>query len=169
MTLNIDVSNPAGDWSMVEDVDIRAAACAAWNSISSDDEDGEVSIVLADDAFIQDLNARFRGNNAPTNVLSFPLLDFENDLSGCNPGEARHLGDIILALATITREAEAQDKALSDHARHLVVHGLLHLMGWDHEATQAAMEMEALEVEILAGLGVANPYEAAANPYEAAV
>ncbi len=169
MTLNIDISNPSGDWSMVEDAGIRSAACAAWNSISDDDEEGEVSIVLADDAFIQDLNARFRAKNTPTNVLSFPLLDFENGLSGRNPGEVRHLGDIVLALTTIAREAEAQDKTLSDHARHLVVHGFLHLLGWNHEAESAAMEMEALEVEILAGLDIDNPYEAAANPYEAAV
>ena len=178
MTLNIDISNPSGDWSMVEDAGIRSAACAAWSAASDDDEEGEVSIVLADDAFIQDLNARFRNKNLPTNVLSFPLLE-PGDVGGdvgdgavdgmslvappSNLGEPRHLGDIILALTTITREAEAQGKALSDHAHHLVVHGFLHLLGWDHEKAAAADEMEAQEIAILAELNIANPYEAEAN------
>lgn len=179
MTLNVDISNPSGDWSMLKESSIRAAACAAWNAVKDDGTESEVSIVLADDAFIQDLNARFRDKNLPTNVLSFPLLDPPNVRDGdvgdraedgmslvappSNPGEPRHLGDIILALTTITREAEAQGKTLSDHARHLVVHGFLHLLGWDHEETAAADEMEAQEIAILAGLNIANPYESGAN------
>ena len=107
-----------------------------------------MTILLTDDATIQDLNARFRGKDAITNVLSFPA-----------PSIARpHLGDIALAYGVCVQEAEAQGKPLAHHLMHLTAHGVLHLLGYDHESDVDAEEMEALEREILAGLGVPDPY-----------
>ncbi len=106
---------------------------------------GELAVVLADDGFVQQLNAQFRGKNKPTNVLSFE-------------GEGEALGDIVLAFQTIKQEADAQDKSFKNHTLHLVVHGVLHLMGHDHMKQNEAEAMEALEIKVLKKLGVANPY-----------
>lgn len=110
--------------------------------------DGEVSVLLTDDAEVKTLNADFRAKDRPTNVLSFPAPDFA----------APHLGDVALALETCAREAKDQGKTLGDHLSHLVAHGVLHLLGWDHEIEAEAEAMEALEREVLAGLGIADPY-----------
>jgi probable rRNA maturation factor len=107
--------------------------------------DGDLCIVLANDRLQRRLNHTFRGADKSTNVLSF-----EDGESGP--------GDVVLALETITREAKAQGKSLADHLAHLVVHGVLHLMGYDHEKEIEAKRMERLEVEILAGLAIADPY-----------
>lgn len=106
---------------------------------------GEMAVVLADDAFVRDLNKTFRGKDKPTNVLSFP-------------GEEEALGDIVLALETIAREADKQGKTFRDHATHLLVHGMLHLLGFDHARAKDAAAMEKREIKILKTLGVANPY-----------
>jgi probable rRNA maturation factor len=106
---------------------------------------GGLCIVLADDRLQRRLNREFRGRDKPTNVLSFE-------------GAPEALGDVVLALETIAAEAEAQGKALPDHFAHLVVHGVLHLMGYDHERPGQARRMERLEIEILARLGIADPY-----------
>ena len=112
------------------------------------EEAGDVTILLADDATVRDLNARFRGKDASTNVLSFPA-----------PETARpHLGDIALAHGACAREAVEQGKLLADHLSHLVVHGVLHLLGYDHQADAPAEVMEAMERDILLKLGVADPY-----------
>lgn len=112
-----------------------------------EDLEGEISILLTDDENIQQLNKNYRGKDKPTNVLSFPQEE---------PGM---LGDIALALETLEREAEEQEKSLSDHFTHLFVHGVLHLRGYDHELGQKEQdEMEALEIKILKDLGVDNPY-----------
>ncbi len=107
---------------------------------------GQVALVLADDATIQSLNHDFRGKNKPTNVLSFPS------------DEANELGDVILAFETIAREALAQHKTLKTHTTHLIVHGTLHLLGFDHEDEADALIMESLEIEILSKLAIENPY-----------
>jgi probable rRNA maturation factor len=113
----------------------------------------EVSIVLADDTFIRDLNKNWRGKDKPTNVLSFP--------QDADPGHGPvTLGDIIMAYETIAQEATAQNKTFADHALHLAIHGLLHLLGYDHENDRQAEDMEALEILILGRLGIKNPYEA---------
>jgi probable rRNA maturation factor len=109
---------------------------------------GEVVVLLADDATIRDLNARFRGKDRPTNVLSFPAAE------SARP----HLGDVALAYGVCAAEAQAQGKGLADHLTHLVVHGVLHLLGRDHEDDAEAEGMEAEERAILQGLGVADPY-----------
>jgi len=111
-----------------------------------------VSVILTDDAEQQRLNRDFRGKDAPTNVLSFPIGDATPD------GGPTILGDVVLAFETVAREAAEQKKPLADHLRHLVVHGVLHLLGFDHETDAEAEVMEALEREILAGLGVPDPY-----------
>ena len=106
-----------------------------------------LSLLFSDDAEITTLNARFRGKDRPTNVLSFP------------DGEDGYLGDVILAYETVYHEAMAQNKSFRDHMLHLVIHGVLHLLGYDHAYPRDAMQMEALEVGILARLCIANPYE----------
>lgn len=106
---------------------------------------GELCLVLADDRLQRALNHQFRGKDRSTNVLSFDTAP-------------AGLGDVVLALETVQTEAEAQGKSLADHVTHLVVHGVLHLMGHDHAGTAEARRMEHLERAILAGLGVGDPY-----------
>ena len=114
----------------------------------------ELGLTFTDDAAIAELNERWRGKPTATNVLSFPAPP---------PPAAqlpRFLGDIVLAFETIEREAKAEDKPIEQHLAHLVVHGLLHLLGHDHEEDEDANRMEALETAILAGLGIDDPYAA---------
>jgi len=132
---------------------LRRAAEAAWAGAGGRGA-AELSILLADDARVRQLNRDYRGKDKPTNVLSFPAGD-----EGA-AGRPRMLGDVALALETIRREAQAQSKSLGDHASHLTVHGVLHLLGYDHETETQANAMEALETEILRGLGIADPYAA---------
>lgn len=115
--------------------------------------EGDVVILLTDDAAVQDLNGRFRDRDRPTNVLSFPAAE----------SAAPHLGDLVLAFGVCAAEAEVQGKSLADHLAHLTVHGVLHLLGRDHEAEAEAEAMEAEERTILATLGVADPYRADAQ------
>ncbi len=114
-----------------------------------------IGIRLTDDEEQRRLNYTYRGKDAPTNVLAFPLADLADPLP---PGSPLLLGDVVLAFETVRGEAEAQKKPLADHLRHLVVHGVLHLLGFDHDSEPEAVAMEACEVEILAGLGVPDPY-----------
>ncbi len=122
---------------------VERAAQAALGSV-----EGDVVILLTDDATVQDLNARFRDRDRATNVLSFPAAE----------SAAPHLGDLVLAHGVCAREAAEQGKSLSDHLSHLTVHGVLHLLGRDHADDAEADEMEAEERSILASLGVADPY-----------
>ena len=125
-----------------------------------------ISLLACDDARIAVLNADFRGKPQPTNVLSWPSeergAEFAGDLPVAPlPGSSddpESLGDIAIAWDTCVREAAAQDKPLADHVTHLVVHGVLHLLGYDHVEDEDAAVMEALEVRILASLGVSDPY-----------
>jgi probable rRNA maturation factor len=113
----------------------------------------ELSLVFADDAMVKALNAEWRGKDRPTNVLSFPAFAIK-------PGDRLPplLGDIILAFETVEREAAEEAKLLEHHIGHLVLHGLLHLLGYDHETEEDAEEMEALERSILAKLAIPDPY-----------
>ena len=115
----------------------------------------ELCIVLADDTEQQRLNSLFRAQNTPTNVLAFPAWE-----PGMRPplGAPLLLGDIVLAFETVAREAAEQSKPFADHLRHLIVHGVLHLLGHDHQTADAASVMESLETAILAMVGVPDPY-----------
>jgi probable rRNA maturation factor len=114
----------------------------------ADEHMGEVTVLLTDDEAVADLNARFRNKPGSTNVLSFPAA----------PTAKPHLGDLALAFGVCAREAEAQGKSLRAHLQHLVAHGALHLVGFDHQTDDEAEVMEAREREILARLGVPDPY-----------
>lgn len=118
-----------------------------------------VSLLFADDADVHALNREWRGKDKPTNVLSFPMLEREDLLALAPEGPPELLGDIALALETCQREAADKDISLEHHVTHLLIHGLLHLAGYDHETSpEAAREMERLEIKALALLAIADPY-----------
>jgi probable rRNA maturation factor len=158
ISLDIDVVHDGGDWTSVADAErlVRAAAAAlaAETGLSS----GEICVALSADAEVAELNATYRGKPAATNVLSFPAVPLVPV-----DGEPRFLGDVVLALETMQREAADLGLAVAHHLQHLVVHGMLHLLGYDHQTDAEAEAMEALEVRILARLGIADPYAAAAE------
>lgn len=151
--LTPEVVEDAGTWAFLDDA--RALIEAACAEVATEPglklEAASVTVVLSDDASVKHLNAQYRGKPKPTNVLSFP--------SGPG-GEQGHLGDIVLAEETVQREAESEDISAEHHFQHLVVHGILHLIGYDHETEADAERMEALEIKVLARLGIANPYTA---------
>ena len=137
----------------------RAVHAAVAHSRHPGLTDSEVSIKLTSDAEVRALNAVWRGMDKATNVLSFPMAD-DRDLSRANlvQGELL-LGDIVLARGVCESEAAEKGVAVEDHATHLVVHGTLHLLGYDHHDERDAADMEAREARALKRLGIANPYE----------
>jgi len=144
-TIAIQIDEPAWRRALptVRDVVRRAARAAGKGT-------GEVTVLLTDDNVVRGLNARFREKDAATNVLAFPSA----------PGTGQ-LGDIALAFGVCAREAAEQHKTLADHLSHLIVHGVLHLTGHDHQLDDEATTMEGLERHLLASLGVSDPYAAA--------
>ncbi|TBW36479.1 rRNA maturation RNase YbeY [Siculibacillus lacustris] len=150
----VDTTVEAGPWGDPEAwrplIERVVAAVAVRPELDVPDA-AELSLLLTDDAHIRILNATWRGRDAATNVLSFPSAGDDED-----PGPL--LGDVVVAHETTDREARADGRTFEDHFAHLLVHGLLHLFGFDHEDDAEAEEMEALETEILAGIGVADPY-----------
>ncbi|MCP3462283.1 MULTISPECIES: rRNA maturation RNase YbeY [unclassified Bradyrhizobium] len=135
---------------------IQRAIAAAASFVDDDVTDAEVAVMLTDDSGIRTLNSNWRGIDKPTNVLSFPALQPEGEWKA---GDApRMLGDIAIAYETLRREADEEQKPFDHHLSHLAVHGFLHLIGYDHENDADAEEMEALEQDVLAQLGIPDPY-----------
>ncbi|MEI4231430.1 rRNA maturation RNase YbeY [Roseovarius sp. D22-M7] len=141
----------------------ETAAAATLSHLGLDPADWAISILACDDARIAELNAEFRDRPTPTNVLSWPSAAREPQTPGTRPdlpvpGPDPELGDIAIAHGTCAREAEAAGKSFEDHVTHLVVHAVLHLLGYDHVRDRDATVMEATEIEILGKLGIADPY-----------
>lgn len=153
--MRLDISVAGGDWSRVPRLKLlaRQAAGAALQGAGHERASASASLLFTGDAEMAELNGRFRRKRKPTNVLSFPAA-----AKAPPPGEPTHLGDIVLAWGVVSAEAERQDKPLPAHLSHLIVHGMLHLLGYDHESQDEAAIMEALETRILAGLGYPDPY-----------
>lgn len=152
----IDVIIESTLWESLPEAEALAeraalAAVAASGVVIMDG--AEMSLMLTDDAAIRKLNQTWRDKDKPTNVLSWPAAD-PDDLA-----HSPHCGDIAVAYETLAREAAEEGKTVGDHFSHLVVHGVLHLLGYDHETDDEADEMEQLETDILAGLGVSDPYD----------
>ena len=139
-----------------------AIAESAFPQLARSERPIEISVRLSGDEAVRALNTQWRGKDKSTNVLSFPMLD-EHDLLTANiAGPEMLLGDIILAHGVCETEAAAKGVSVEQHAAHLVVHGTLHLLGYDHEDDAEAADMEAREVRALERLGIGNPYEVAA-------
>jgi probable rRNA maturation factor len=161
VVLQLDISielpwPPTSDW---EAVACRAAAALGGLAPELANPRLSASILFSDDAEVHSLNREWRGKDKPTNVLSFPMHPREHLLALAHDGPPELLGDIALACETCAREAGAKAISLEHHTAHLVIHGLLHLAGYDHEASpDAAAAMEALEIKALALLGIADPY-----------
>ena len=159
--LALEVTVATGGWREAvvapEEVAARAAR-AAYTAASPDfGRSSEAALVLTDDAEVQILNRDYRDEDRATNVLAFPAFN-EDDISRLPADVPLILGDVVIALETATAEARAEAKTAADHLSHLVVHGMLHLLGHDHETDDEATIMERLEVDVLGQLGVADPY-----------
>lgn len=162
--LDINIGDPRWEALGLEALATRAAA-AVLLRLGIDEDEVELSVLGCNDARIADLNAEFRGKPTPTNVLSWPVEERAADMEGEMPEVpeadvfgAIELGDIAIAYETCAREAEAAGKTLEAHATHLLVHGVLHLLGFDHESDRDATLMEGLETEILGKMGIEAPY-----------
>lgn len=155
MTVHYDMAINADGWQNEETLRqlVDGVLQATLLELGFDNIDSELSLVFTNDADIHEINAKWRHIDKPTNVLSFPAFALQ---PGQEPGEI--LGDIVIARETVEREAVEEDKSFDDHLSHLVVHGLLHLMGYDHQNDDEAEQMEALERKILASLGISDPY-----------
>ncbi|MGH1418993.1 MAG: rRNA maturation RNase YbeY [Hyphomicrobiaceae bacterium] len=160
--LLLDVMLAAGAWegagvSKNRSFDQIASAIAAWPELI--DGEVEATVMLSNDAEVAELNAQFRGKAKPTNVLSFPA-DNECAHAGIanHEGGRRQLGDIILAWETVSQEASEAGISVPHHVQHLVLHGVLHLLGYDHQTDDEAGEMESLETAILNTIGISDPY-----------
>jgi probable rRNA maturation factor len=148
----------AEDWQAEPDAAgiIERAIATAAGMVDADIADAELAVMLTDDAGIRTLNNNWRGIDKPTNVLSFPALQ-PTGAPGASDAP-RMLGDIAIAYQTTRREADDEQKPFDQHLSHLAVHGFLHLIGYDHEDDDDAAAMESLEAEILAQLGIPDPY-----------
>jgi probable rRNA maturation factor len=154
MTVHVDVGF-ASDSATLPPVDeiarwVRRALTAAGR-----DSDLEVSVRVVDEAEMQELNRSFRGQDKPTNVLSFPA----GDIKGLPPDASTPLGDIVVCAAVVGSEARQQGKSLGDHWAHMLIHGTLHLLGFDHVEDVDADIMEGMEIRVLKDFGIANPYK----------
>lgn len=161
--LEVEISKGAGQWDVAaEEIMLRVAQKTYELGASEAARVSELSILLADDEFVRTLNRKYRGKDKPTNVLSFPQNVSAADI---HFGGVLPLGDIVLAHETLVREAREQGKSFDDHLAHLVAHGVLHLMGYDHEESEEeAEEMEGMEREILAHFRIADPYASENEP-----
>ena len=141
----VEVDDPAWTEAIADAVALTHQAAGAAARLG---DGGAIVVLLTGDATVRALNARFRREDHATNVLSFPA-------AAHSPG---HLGDIALAFGVCSEEARAQSKRLSDHLQHLVVHGVLHLLGYDHQREAQAAQMESIERDLLAGMNIPDPY-----------
>lgn len=159
LTLEIDIESP---WPANTDWEALAARAAGALTVVAPELAKEclnASMIFTSDDEVQVLNAEWRGKDKPTNVLSFPMLAREDLLDLDEDGPPELLGDIALAYETCLREAAEKEISLADHTSHLIMHGLLHLAGLDHEISEDdAREMELLEIKALALIGIADPY-----------
>lgn len=156
MTPHLDISVNGGDWpseQRLQDLAQAAVGAAIAQAALRMPQDAELSLVFTTDGEMQAINAQWRGMDKPTNVLSFPAADIRPG----EPGE-QMLGDIVLACETVAREAALEGKRFEDHLSHLMVHGFLHLFGYDHLDDAEAVVMENLETRALAALGIADPH-----------
>ncbi len=173
LEVEIDLSdewNGNQDWQALADAAVKAAFdVSSHGDLANADFTLSLSISLSTNAEVQTLNAQWRGKDTPTNVLSFPMLEASelSALANTDDGEVL-LGDMILAFETCETEALEKAISLADHVTHLIVHGTLHLLSYDHIDDTQAEHMEALEVKALASLGLANPYSDITTHTEAA-
>ena len=161
--LAVIIVEEGGDWSTFGRVDeaIRQAAMTlAREQRARLPEGAEASVVLASDAIVRRLNRDYRGKDSATNVLSFPF----QPPPGAAGDAGEYLGDVVLAAETVGREAAERAIAPIHHLQHLVIHGLLHLLGYDHQTDAEAEAMESIETAVLAAIGVADPHAAPAMP-----
>ena len=150
----IDIATPAPDGTEAAIGEAGFAVAEVVSPLQSQGQAWVCGVRVSDNAEVQTLNRSFRGKDAPTNVLSFPA---DADMQA--PDEAYYLGDIIFALETVQKEACAQQKSFENHLKHLTIHGLLHLYGFDHIEDDDAALMETLEIDILTALNIGNPYK----------
>ena len=155
MTVRYDVAINADGWQSEHSLRMLVDRVleATLHGLEFDDVDSELSLVFTDDANIRTINSKWRYIDKATNVLSFPAFSIQ---PGQRPGPI--LGDIVIARETVQREAQEENKSFDDHLSHLIVHGLLHLTGYDHQNDDEAEQMESLERKILASLGISDPY-----------
>lgn len=160
MDYNIDIAIQDPQWEEVKELAyltmevLRRTLDMADLPDKAADKPFEVSVVFVNDDMIRILNKEYRGKNKPTNVLSFAMLDSEETADS----DVVPLGDIILAYETVDKESRENDRFIRDHIAHLLVHGMLHLLGYDHIEDDDANVMETLEIRILEGLDIQNPY-----------